>query len=182
MKKIFIILWLGCLLLSGCTDQNTTNKIEQLNSKVKALEEKLAIQERTIKCLSSPVLSGTYYATTSASWTIYSIEFLTCSLIKMIAYDDYGDLDAVRYYFITETDDMKFKITGELVQNDSTGTLSFSSLEAIWEGKDDFLRYLTVSSDYQTLDFGSVNDVNQSRRYAVLNNPDENFWLTRKKY
>jgi hypothetical protein len=42
------------------------------------------------------------------------------------------------------------------------------------------LRVLSISSDFKTLDFGSVNDTNQTRRYAVFNDVDENFWLTRK--
>lgn len=182
MKIKSIVFIVTLVFLSSCAVDTTSKDLALLINQVQTLEEKINQQEKAISCLNSPITKGVYYATTAASWTIYSLEFYTCSVLRITSYDEYGDLIDIHYFTVEEFEPMKFKITGELSFYDSMGiSFSYDQLVVIWGGKDDFLRELKISSDYRNLDFGSVNDIHQSRSYAVLNVVDKNFWSTRKK-
>ena len=165
----------------GTSVKNLNDQISSLKTEVTNLQTELNLVEAEVACQNSPITKGIYYATTGTSWTFYSFQFISCSLVKAVAYDDYGVLDAIHYYTLKQTDPMKFKITGELMFSDTMGFYSYSELLTIWEAADDILRTITISKDYRILDFGSVNDINKSRRYAVFNEPDKDFWPSRIK-
>lgn len=182
MKRLkLVLLLLIVFLTSGCSNGVSTTKLNELEIKLADLETKILGMQKSIECLNSPITKGVYYATSGESWRLYSLEFVSCILLKTVAYDEYGALDSVRYYVIEEFDIFKFKIVGELVFSDTMGTLSYTELLGIWEAKDDLLREISVSEDFTKLDFGSVNDANKSRRYAVYNVPDKEYWPSRLK-
>lgn len=163
----------------GTSVKSLNDQLSTLHEDFDNLQIELDSVKAEVACQNSPITKGIYYTTTGASWRLYSLQFLTCSLIKTVAYDEYGSLDSVRYYTLNQFEPLKFKITGELKFIDTMGTLSYDDLLATWEAKDDLLRALTISEDYKVLDFGSQNDTNKSRRYAIFNQPDPEFWPSR---
>jgi hypothetical protein len=167
---------LSVLLLVGCTSGTNEKDYQTLLNKVNDLENQIASQQKTIDCLNSPITQGVFFAQNSYSWSIYSIEFLTCRLIRVVSYDDYGGLDFRRYYNIQEDEPLIYHINAEIVFPDSYGYNTYIQLKnEVWPGND-FLKQLEFTIDKSTIYFGRINDSEKHRQFATFNQPDANYW------